>query len=241
MAVVEQKIQVIIIGSGIAGLATACRLSTVGFKVTVLEANDYPGGKLTEFTREGYRFDAGPSLFTMPHFLDEVFSDAGKNPRNYYHYKKLDVSCHYFYEDGTRLTAYTDTELFAQEVEDKLHISRDTIRKYLLKSEHIYSTASHIFLEHSLHKASTWFTKSAAKAIPEIPKLGLFETMHQRNTRLLNDSRLVQLFDRYATYNGSDPYQAPGILTSIPHLEFNVGTFLRVACIPSRKLYINLL
>jgi phytoene desaturase len=49
--------------------------------------------------------------------------------------------------------------------------------------------------------------------------------MHQRNARLLNDPRLIQLFDRYATYNGSDPYQAPGILTSIPHLEFNVGTF----------------
>ncbi len=49
--------------------------------------------------------------------------------------------------------------------------------------------------------------------------------MHQRNARLLNDPRLVQLFDRYATYNGSDPYQAPGILTSIPHLEFNIGTF----------------
>jgi phytoene desaturase len=77
-----------------------------------------------------------------------------------------------------------------------------------------------------LQKAETWFSQSVVKAIPKIPRLGLFETMHERNSRFLNDSRLVQLFDRYATYNGSDPYQAPGILTSIPHLEFNVGTFL---------------
>jgi phytoene desaturase len=216
---------IVIIGAGVAGLATASRLQTQGFQVLVIEANSYPGGKLTQFTQQEYRFDAGPSLFTMPHFLDDVFIHAGKDPRKYYQYQKLNVSCHYFYEDGTRLTAYADKEQFAREVEDKLHIPGDSIREYLQKSEHIYSTASHIFLENSLHKAKTWLTKSVAKAIPEIPSLGLFETMHQRNTRLLKDPRLIQLFDRYATYNGSDPYQAPGTLTSIPHLEFNVGTF----------------
>jgi phytoene desaturase len=216
---------IVIIGSGVAGLATACRLQSQGFQVLVIEANGYPGGKLTQFSRQGYRFDAGPSLFTMPHFLDDVFIHAGKNPREYYNYQKLDVSCHYFYEDGTRLTAYANKEKFSKEVEDKLQIPGNSIMAYLRKSEHIYSTASHIFLENSLHKVKTWLTKSVAKAIPEIPSLGLFETMHQRNARLLNDPRLIQLFDRYATYNGSDPYQAPGILTSIPHLEFNVGTF----------------
>lgn len=216
---------IVIIGSGVSGLATACRLQSEGFQVLVIEGNGYPGGKLTQFSQQGYRFDAGPSLFTMPHFLDDVFIHASKDPRAYYNYQKLNVSCHYFYEDGTRLTAYADKDRFAREVEEKLQIPGEAIIKYLQKSEHIYSTASHIFLENSLHKVKIWLTKSVAKAIPEIPKLGLFETMHQRNARLLNDPRLIQLFDRYATYNGSDPYQAPGILTSIPHLEFNVGTF----------------
>jgi len=217
--------KVIVIGSGVAGLATACRLQSSGFKVTVLEANSYPGGKLTEFSTKGYRFDAGPSLFTMPHFLDDVFIHAGKNPREFYHYQKLNIACQYFFDDQIRLTAYADQERFAKEVEDKLHLSGQSVREYLSKSEFIYTTAAHIFLENSLHKAKTWLTKSVAKAIPKIPQLGLFETMHQRNERLLSDARLIQLFDRYATYNGSDPYQAPGILTSIPHLEFNVGTF----------------
>ncbi len=217
---------IVIIGSGVAGLSTACRLQSRGFKVTVLEANAYPGGKLTEFSRNGYRFDAGPSLFTMPNFLDDVFIHAGKDPREYYEYQKLAISCLYFFDDKTRLTAYADKELFAKEVNDKLQVSGKAVLAYLSKSKDIYTTAAHIFLENSLHKSKTWFTKSVAKALPKIPQLGLFETMHQRNVRLLNDDRLVQLFDRYATYNGSDPYQAPGILTSIPHLEFNVGTFL---------------
>jgi phytoene desaturase len=217
--------ETIIIGSGVAGLATACRLQSSGFNVTVLESNTYPGGKLTEFRRNGYRFDAGPSLFTMPHFLDDVFTDAGKDPREYYQYQKLDISCQYFFDDKTRLTAYADKEQFAKEVKNKFKVSGESVIAYLSKSEQIYTTAAHVFLENSLHKSKTWLTKSVAKALPKIPQLGLFETMHKRNVRLLNDERLVQLFDRYATYNGSDPYQAPGILTSIPHLEFNVGTF----------------
>lgn len=217
--------KILIIGSGVSGLATACRLRSHGFHVTVLEANVYPGGKLTEFGRNGYRFDAGPSLFTMPHFLDDVFLHAGKNPRHYYEYQKLDISCEYFFEDGTRVTAFADQQRFAAEAEAKLRVPAKSVIDYLIKSEDIYTSAAHIFLENSLHQAKTWLTKSVMSAIPKIPRLGLFETMHQRNVRLLNDARLVQLFDRYATYNGSDPYQAPGILTSIPHLEFNVGTF----------------
>ncbi len=221
----HQMKKIIVIGSGVAGLSTACRLQARGFQVTVLEANNYPGGKLTEFKRNGYRFDAGPSLFTMPHFLDDVFREAGKNPRDYYTYQKLDISCRYYFEDGLHLTAWANKDLFVKEVEDKLHVPGDSVIKYLRQSEHIYSSAAHIFLENSLHKASTWLTKSVAKAIPKIPRLGLFETMHQRNSRLLDHPHLIQLFNRYATYNGSDPYQAPGILTSIPHLEFNIGSF----------------
>jgi phytoene desaturase len=217
---------VIVIGSGISGLATACRLRANGFDVTVLEANKYPGGKLTDFTINGYRFDAGPSLFTMPNLLDDVFAHVGKNPRDYYHYTTLAISGKYYFEDGTEITAWADKEKFANEIQDKLSVPGQCVLEYLKKSKHIYSTASHIFLEHSLHKSSTWLTKSVAKAIAEIPHLGLFETMHERNAHLLNDARLVQLFDRYATYNGSDPYRAPGILTSIPHLEFNIGAFM---------------
>ncbi len=159
----EQK-HVIIIGSGVAGLATACRLQSDGFQVSVLEANDYPGGKLTEFNRNGYRFDAGPSLFTMPHYLDDVFIHAGKNPRDYYNHQQLNISCQYFYEDKTRLTAWADTKKFATEVEEKLQVPGDSMITYLRKSEHIYTTASHIFLENSLHKSSTWLTRSVAKS-----------------------------------------------------------------------------
>ncbi|MCU0420019.1 MAG: phytoene desaturase family protein [Cyclobacteriaceae bacterium] len=215
-----------IIGSGVAGLATACRLAARGFAVTVFEANAYPGGKLTELSVEGYRFDAGPSLFTMPHFLDEVFTACGKNPRDYYDYRKIDTSCHYFFEDGTRLQAHADPQTLAWEIETKLGVPGQRVLDYLRDSQNVYERVGHIFLENSLHKTRTWLSAAVARALPGIPSYGLFTTLNQANKKKLGEARLVQLFNRYATYNGSDPYQAPGILTSIPHLEFNVGTFL---------------
>ena len=64
----------IVIGSGIGGIATALRLKSMNYDVTVFENNNFPGGKLTSFDLGPYRFDAGPSLLTMPHFIDEPVS-----------------------------------------------------------------------------------------------------------------------------------------------------------------------
>lgn len=216
----------IVIGSGVAGLATANRLRAEGFEVLIFEANAYAGGKLTAFTQGGYRFDAGPSLFTMPHFLDDVFIACGRNPRDYYQYKKLGVTCHYFYEDGTHIIAYADREKLVKEITGKLQVSEKIIRNYLELSKTLYESAGKIFIEQPLRAWRTWLSKAVAKALLKIPKMGLFTSLNQFNEKHLKESRLVQLFNRYATYNGSDPYQAPGILSTIPHLEFNVGTFL---------------
>jgi phytoene dehydrogenase-like protein len=100
----------LLLGAGIAGIATAIRLAVKGYVVEVFEANSYPGGKLSEIELKGYRFDAGPSLLTMPQYIDELFTLAGKNPADYFQYQKLDTVCKYFYEDGTRIKAYADTQ-----------------------------------------------------------------------------------------------------------------------------------
>src|SRR6476646_6671396 len=109
----------IIVGAGIAGIATAIRLAAKGYKVDVFEGNSYPGGKLSEFKIGNYRFDAGPSLFTMPQYVDELFELAGKNPKIYFKYEKLEEVCRYFWEDKTKLTAFADIEKFAQEIENQ--------------------------------------------------------------------------------------------------------------------------
>lgn len=218
--------KVVVIGAGVAGLATANRLKALGLDVQVLEANAYPGGKLTAFEQSGYRFDAGPSLFTMPDFLDDVFRFCKKDPRDYYSYQKLDVACHYFYDDGTFLCGYADASNFAYEAEKKLGVSKDLVVRYLNDSARLYETTGRIFLEQPLNRMATWLSKPVMKALTYIPRMGLFQTLNGFNEARLAHPKLIQLFNRYATYNGSDPYRAPGILSTIPNLEFNVGTFL---------------
>ena len=109
--------KVYVIGSGMAGLSSAIRLRKLGFDVVVYEQNHYPGGKLTSIKLGDYRFDAGPSLFTMPQYVDELFVLSGKNPRDYFSYDRQDIICKYFWEDGKRLTAHSEKRLFAKEVE----------------------------------------------------------------------------------------------------------------------------
>jgi phytoene desaturase len=215
----------IIIGAGIAGLAAAVRLRIKGYEVDVFEANDYPGGKLTHFQQGAYRFDAGPSLFTMPQYLDELFELAGLDPRKYFNYKRKTESCRYFWDDNTTLTASADQKVFASEVEKKLGVSADLVLKKLDKSRQMYEIAGRIFLEKPLNRLSTWFNKEVGKSFFHLHKLGLFSTMHKDNSGMLKHPKLVQLFDRYATYNGSDPYRAPGVLNIIPHFEHGIGTF----------------
>lgn len=214
-----------IIGAGIAGLAAAVRMACRGYEVEVFEANPYPGGKLAEIELDGYRFDAGPSLFTMPQYVDELFALAGVDPKYHFQYHKLPVVCKYFWEDNTRLTAFADQDQFAREVQETLGVPAETVHKILADSERKYQLTGRTFLEKSLHRWNTWLTKDVAKAILQIPNLDIFTSMNAVNERHLEHPKLVQLFNRYATYNGSNPYKAPGLLSIIPHFEYGFGAF----------------
>jgi phytoene desaturase len=217
-----------IIGAGIAGIASAIRLAIKGYKVTVFESNSCPGGKLTTIKLDGYRFDAGPSLFTLPHLVDELFDLAGKNPRAYFNYFTSPVACHYFFEDGTFLPFSTTQEKLVEDVSSILGVDSAPLRKHLDRSRFIYEKTKATFLERSLHRMDTYLSKDILSTIAAIPNLQLFTSMHGVNERRLNHPKLVQIFDRYATYNGSNPYKAPGILQIIPHLEHGIGTFFPV-------------
>lgn len=215
----------VVAGAGIGGIAAAIRLAVKGYEVEVFEVNSYPGGKLSEFYTDGFRFDAGPSLFTMPHLVDELFLLAGKNPSDYFSYSKLDVVCRYFYEDRTRLVAWADPEKFAKEIAEKTTDSAENVIRFMKKSSEIYSITHHVFLERSLHKFSTYFRAATLSSLLKFSKIDPFRTMNAAVESYFSDSRTIRFFDRYATYNGSDPYRAPATLNVIPHLEQHYGAW----------------
>ena len=140
------KKKAIVIGSGIGGLAVAIRLAKQNFDVHVYEKNAYPGGKLCEMQLGKYRFDKGPSLFTMPQLIDEL-SDLSSYKK--LAYKKLETITHYFYEDGTTLTAQADVNEFAKELNTKLGEDIEQVKKHLKRSDFFYNTTAPLFLEQS--------------------------------------------------------------------------------------------
>lgn len=215
----------VVIGAGIAGIASALRLRKRGFHVKVVEANTYPGGKLHAFSNDGFRFDFGPSLFTMPELVDELFSLFGEDPTDYFQYRKKNVLCNYFWDDGTRFAAHADRSEFVERAVDVFDVDAPSVEAYLQRSEEKYKMTTDIFLRKSLHRWSTYTSLGTLKSLLRAGKLHLNDTLDEVNRSYFDDPRLVQLFNRYATYNGSSPYRTPGIMSMIPHLEMGLGTF----------------
>jgi phytoene desaturase len=215
----------IIIGAGVAGLATATRLAVQGYKVEMFESNDYPGGKLSHFEKDGFHFDAGPSLFTQPQNIEELFSLAGEPIHEYFTYEQVDVACNYFFENRKMIKAHSDKNKFAEELFEKLGEEKSALYRYLSEAEKLYDNVGSIFLNHSLHKKNTWLHRRLWKAIGTVRLSNLMGTLHRHNQKRFKTKECIQIFNRFATYNGSNPYKAPGMLSVIPHLEQNQGTY----------------
>ena len=213
-----------VIGSGIAGLASAIRLASMGVKVIVYEKSSTYGGKLGVWESDGYRFDTGPSLFTMPQYMKELLTIDGLNDVDF-DYDQLDILCNYFWEDKTRVSAYSNREKFKEEFRVKLGENPNNIDSFLDDSKAKYQITNHVFLEKSLHKLSTYLRWETLKSILRIRKVGVFKKMHTENTKQFSNPKSVQFFDRFATYNGSNPYESPSTLSVIPHYEFGIGAF----------------
>ncbi|MBS1685067.1 MAG: phytoene desaturase [Bacteroidetes bacterium] len=229
----------VVIGSGIGGLAAAIRLSRRGYRVTVYEQHSTIGGKVHRIEQDGYSWGFGASLFTMPELLDELFILCGKDPAQYYHYTRIDPVCRYFYADGTRLDAWAETDRFAAEVQQQTGEPAVKVKQYLERIAKLYDVTKDIFLFRSLHRWRTYADRNALRSLLHLPQIGIGGKMHKANEEAFSDSRIVQLFDRYATYNGSDPYLAPATLNVISHLEYNKGAYFLEDGMPmlTRSLY----
>lgn len=219
------KLNAAVIGSGVGGLATAIRLAVRGHDVHLFEQARVPGGKLGQIEWKGYRWDTGPSLFTLPDLVEELFLMAGEEMKVSARVRQLEVITRYFYPDGVILDAFGDPERFAKEVEDKTGEPARNVLRYLDRTRTMYDLTRDVFIFSSFSNLSTFVSAKFLKALIQAWKLDALSTMHGSNKRRFGSRQLVQLFDRYATYNGSNPYKAPGTLNMISHLEHNLGAY----------------
>ena len=222
----ESKRRVAVIGAGLAGIAVALRLRKKGWDVLVLERNDTYGGKLADFKWEGYRWDRGPSLFTMPEQVDELFQLYGKDPRTHFHYVKIQESCHYYFHDGSDFLLEGETARRNKALLSEFGSEYGQAAiNYIEESGKTYQDVGTIFIDRPKFGLKNIFDRALVKRYPKLLSRKLTNSLNNWNERKLKDENLVQLFNRYGTYNGSDPYRMSGLYSMIPHLEVNLGTY----------------
>lgn len=213
---------IIIIGAGLGGLAAACRLAKSGFKVTVLEKNDSAGGKVNFLQAKGYKFDTGASLLTMPHVFRELFEFCERRMEDYLTLERLDPICRYFWSDGTILDASQNLEKTESEIARIAPEDARNFRKYLADAKQKYEIAERTFLAKSFGELPQLLTP---KFLPDLLKISTLTTLDRHNASYFKSPKLRQLFNRFATYNGSSPYKIPAAFALIPYVEFGLGAW----------------
>jgi phytoene desaturase len=214
--------EVIIIGGGLGGLAAACRLAKAGFAVSVFEKNGQVGGKVNLVEADGYRFDTGASLLTMRHVLEELFEFCGKRTEDYLEIVPLEPICRYFWPDGTVFDASQNIEKTAREIARIAPEDVADFDKYLADSRQKYEIAERTFLAQSLNDLPKLLTFGN---LSDLLKISTLKTLASHNAKFFKSEKLRQIFNRFATYNGSSPYATPATFALIPFVEFGLGAW----------------
>lgn len=213
------KYDVIIIGAGLAGISVALRAKKKGYSVLVLEKNNRVGGKLETISKKGYRFDTGPSLFTEPHLVDELFELFDKKPSDYFKYVKYDEGCSYFFSNGKKISL-SETKSIGIDKNDE-----DEVKKYLNSSLKDYLTLGKLFLEKPVVKPVEFLHPKYYKHYGYFTSLKMRSSLASYNKQSFSNPKLEQIFNRFGTYNGSNPYKMRGLFSMIPSLELKLGTY----------------
>lgn len=216
----------IIIGSGVAGIAVAIRLQRMGFDVEVFESASTFGGKIKEIRKEGFRFDTGPSLLTLPGLIRELFDICDKPQESYLKFHALESVTRYFFPEGKVLDSFSNPDKFANQAQQVFGVDTNRVTSYLRLQKKNYELLAPVFLENPIHKPSKLLKLKYLPSLFHIMQPSFLKSMDAFNSHWFRNSPLVKIFNRYGTYNGSNPYQMSSLFNIIAHLEHNTGAYL---------------
>lgn len=215
---------VIVIGAGAAGLATAARLAVKGHSVTVLEQSGRVGGKLATYRRDGFAFDTGPSLFTLPAVYRDLFLKTGKPLEEEVDLQPVEPAFGYHFADGARVTMPgVDPARCAIALGDGLGgRSADDWRALMDRAGRMWKLTRGPFLQAPLRG---WKSLVPLAKPADVRTIAPWSSLRNLGESTLSDPRAVTLLDRYATYTGSDPRRAPAVLATVPYVEQEFGAW----------------
>jgi phytoene desaturase len=210
----------IVVGAGLGGLSAAIHLAHQGHDVLVLEKNERVGGKLNILSEAGYTFDTGPSLFTMPWVVRELFSTTGRNVDDYLCLEPVDPTCRYFWPDGTRFDAWQHLPRLIPEIERLHPPDVGGFFRYMAHTSRIYQIVADSFLLHPFDGIGDLLTP---RLLRDGRHIDAFRSVDAASRNFFDSPYLQQVFNRYATYNGSSPYLLPATFNVIAYIEYAEG------------------
>ncbi len=217
----NNKPHIVVIGAGLGGLSAAISLATEGFSVDLLEKNDKVGGKLNILEKDGFTFDLGPSILTMPHIFKALFDRAGKNMDDYVSIQTVEPHWRNFFEDGSTLDLSSDPEIMQQEL---LKLGPNTPKefaRFLAYSKKLCEVTEDGYFAQGLD--SFWELLKYYGPVKSLQEFDVFRSMDQGVKRFIKDPKLVDVLNYFIKYVGSSPYDAPALMNLLPYIQFGYG------------------
>ncbi|MEY4615155.1 MAG: hypothetical protein RJB66_115 [Pseudomonadota bacterium] len=224
MHIKKKNPKAIVIGSGFGGLATAIRLQSQGFQVTICEKRDQPGGRAYVYKQDGFTFDAGPTVITAPSCLEEVFESVGKRLSDYCELMPVNPFYQLCWEDGTRFNYGQNLDETLRQI-TALSGTKDAegYRQFLSYSEEVFKEG---YEKLSAEAFLDWW--SMIRVAPQLVKLKAYQNVYQTVGQYVKNEKLRQAFSFHSLLVGGNPFQTSSIYTLIHFLEQKWGvTFPR--------------
>ncbi len=209
----------VIIGGGLGGLAMSLRLAPRGWHVTVCEQGATFGGKMNSWEAQGFRFDTGPSLITMPWVFEDLFTAAGSQLKDHLDLRPISPICDYNFADGTRFKYTADLPAWLQTLKQLDKRDADGFLRFMQLGAQLWEVSKTTFMT---RRPVDWFGAdvSAMKHMPLRYGWGNYDAAVKAH---FHSPQLRQLYNRYPTYVGSSPYASPATLAVIPYIEYTFG------------------
>ena len=213
--------RVVVVGGGLGGLAAAARLGAAGHRVTLYESASTVGGKLGVVSRDGFTFDTGPSLLTMPDVLAQLFTDTG-GPADLTP-TPVDPACAYRFADGTELLMPHDVAAVPAALDDALGAGAgESWLRLLDRSRRLWELVGESVLRQPV--SLTALARMSLRPA-DLRAVAPWQTIDGLGRQMLPDPRLRTWLNRYATYSGSDPRRTPAVLAVTSYVEQEYGAW----------------
>lgn len=211
---------ILIIGAGVGGLATAVRLAGRGHKVRVLEKGKGPGGRCGQLSFDGFTFDTGPTLLLMPEVLDELFASVGRRREDYLDLERCDPNYKIHFDDDSHATFSTDLVKMQHELERIEKGSFGRYLEFLAKGHAQYKISLERFVGRNFDSIWQFITPGNVAKIREVKALSM---MYDETARYFKDDRLRAALTFQTMYLGISPFKAPAVYGLLPYTELAVG------------------